>query len=403
MENKNESAKGPLSGVKIVDLSTIVFGPYGSQIMADLGADVIKVESGHGDNMRLPGNSPKRGMGPLYLALNRNKKSLKLELKNPKALAAMRKLLEDADVFYTNVRKAGLERLGLGYDAVKAINLSIVYVHCTGFGEDGPYGGKLAYDDVVQAASGFADLLPRVDGNPAPRYVPSLIADKTAGLHAAYATMAGLFHKERHGEGQFIEVPMFETFTSFHMIENLYDYSFVPPRGNIAYDRSIDPNRRPFKTLNGYISIVPYAPDHWQRIMDFGGIDNILDDPRFSTFEIRTKNIGILYGMVEEITKTKTSEEWFELLEEIGLPCMRVNRMEEVLDDVHLQQTNFFQQRHHSDVGDYLSVKHPVKFSATPASVRNDAPRLGEHNNEILSGLGYSEADISEILGDGKK
>ncbi|NKI15875.1 CoA transferase [Spongiibacter sp. KMU-166] len=399
MEGISGSAKGALNGVKVVDLSTVVFGPYGSQILGDLGAEVIKVEGGRGDNMRLPGNSPVPGMGPLYLALNRNKKSITLELKRPSALAAMKKLIEGADVFYTNVRMAGLERLGLGYEQVKAINPGVVYVHCTGFGTEGAYGGKLAYDDVVQAASGFSDLLPRVDGNDAPRYVPSLIADKTAGLHAAYATMAGLFHKQRTGEGQFIEVPMFETFTSFHMIENLYDHSFVPPRGNIAYDRSIDPNRRPFKTLDGYISIVPYAPEHWQIIMDFGGIDNILEDERFNSFEKRTKNTGILYGMVEDITKTKTTDEWVELMDEAGLPCMRVNRMEEVLDDKHLQEVSFFQKRNHPVIGEYLNIRHPVKFSVTPASTRNDAPSLGEHNEEILGGLGYSHEEISEIQG----
>jgi crotonobetainyl-CoA:carnitine CoA-transferase CaiB-like acyl-CoA transferase len=398
MDNRKSSGQGALSGIKVVDLSTVVFGPYGSQILGDLGADVIKVESGHGDNMRLPGNSPVRGMGPLYLALNRNKKSVTLELKKPCALAAMKKLIAGADVFYTNVRTAGLERLGLGYEQIKEINPSIIYVHCTGFDNDGRHGGKLAYDDVIQAASGFSDLLPRVDGNPAPRYVPSLIADKTAGLHAAYATMAGLFHKQRSGEGQFIEVPMFETFTSFHMIENLYDYSFVPPRGKIAYDRSIDPNRRPFKTLDGYISIVPYAPEHWQIIMDFGGIDNILGDDRFNTFEKRTKNTGILYGMVEDITKTKTTDEWVALMEEAGLPCMRVNRMEEVLGDKHLQDISFFQKRNHPDVGEYLNIKHPVKFSVTPATTRNDAPRLGEHNSEVLANLGYSKEEIAEIL-----
>lgn len=398
MEPNNRENKSALHGVKVVDLSTIVFGPYGSQILGDLGAEIIKIESGHGDNMRLPGNSPVRGMGPLYLALNRNKKSVKLELKKPSALAAMKKLIEDADIFYTNVRKAGLERLGLGYDQLKAINPSIVYVHCTGFGDAGPYSGKLAYDDVIQAASGFSDLLPRVDGNPAPRYVPSLVADKTAGLHAAYAAIAGLFHKERTGEGQFIEVPMFETFTSFHMIENLYDHSFVPPRGKIAYDRSIDPNRRPFKTLDGYISIVPYAAEHWQVIMDFGGVKDILSDERFSTFENRTKNIGILYGMVEEITQTKSTDNWIQLMEEAGLPCMRVNRMEDVLEDEHLMKTSFFQKRTHPEVGEYLSISHPVKFSATPAETRTDAPLLGAHTQEVLQSLGYKQSEIDGIM-----
>lgn len=398
MSEEKTAQEGALSGVKVVDLSTVIFGPYGSQILADLGADVIKVEGGTGDSMRMPGNTPTPGLGPIYLALNRNKRSLRLDLKKPEALEAIHKLLADADVFYTNVRKGGLARLGLGYDEISAINPGIVYVHCTGFGSDGPYGGKLAYDDVVQAASGVTNLLSKVDGNPAPRYIPSVIADKTAGLHATYATLAGLFHKERTGEGQYIEVPMFESFTSFHMIENLYDHIFIPPRGNIAYDRSIDANRKPFETKDGHISVVPYSPHHWQVIMNFGGIEDILEDPRFKTFEERTKNIGVLYGMVEEITKTKTTDEWVKIMEEVGLPCMRVNRMEDVVHDEHLVATGFFEQREHPQVGPYYSMKHPVKFGGTPATIRSDAPQLGQHSAEILTGLGYTEAEVEAIL-----
>jgi len=389
---------GPLAGIKVIEMSTVVFGPYGAQILADLGAEVIKVETDSGDVMRLPGNTPVKGMGPIYMALNRNKQSIKLELKNPAALGAMKKLLADADVFYTNVRMGGLERLGLSYELVKEINPNILFVHCTGFGSDGPYGGRVAYDDVVQAASGFTDLLPRVDDSNAPRYVPSLIADKTAGLHAAYATMAALFHRERTGEGQFVEIPMFEAFSSFNMIENLYEHTFEPATGDVAYTRSIDPNRKPYQTKDGYISIVPYSANDWRVIMRVAGVEDILEDPRFSTYTERTKHIGVLYGMLHEITPNKTTDEWLDLLEENTIPCMRVNRLQDVRHDEHLQATNFFEQRVHPEVGSYYSINHPVKFSETPASVRSDAPMLGENSIDILEGLGYAESEITEIL-----
>jgi crotonobetainyl-CoA:carnitine CoA-transferase CaiB-like acyl-CoA transferase len=393
----NEKA-GPLAGIKIIEMSTVVFGPYGAQILADLGAEVIKIETESGDVMRLPGKTPVKGIGPIYMALNRNKQSIQLELSNPAALEAMRKLLADADVFYTNVRMGGLERLGLSYESVKAINPTILFVHCTGFDSDGPYGGRVAYDDVIQAASGFTDLLPRVDGSGTPRYVPSLIADKTAGLHAAYATMAGLFHRERKGEGQFIEVPMFEAFSSFNMIENLYEHTFEPATGDVAYTRSIDPNRKPYKTKDGYISIVPYSVNDWQVILRIAGLEHLLEDPRFNTYVERTKNIGTLYGIVHDITPSKTTDEWLTLLQKNTVPCMRVNRLEEVRHDEHLQATNFFEQRIHPEVGSYYSIKHPVKFSETPASVRCDAPALGENSRAILEGLGYAENEILEIL-----
>ncbi|ARN73098.1 CaiB/BaiF CoA transferase family protein [Oceanicoccus sagamiensis] len=398
MSTSTNKKSGPLAGVKVIEMSTVVFGPYGGQIFGDLGAEVIKVEAGSGDVMRLPGNTPVKGMGPIYMALNRNKQSIQLDLSNPAALGAMKKLLVDADVFYTNVRMGGLERLGLSYDLVKAINPNILFVHCTGFDSDGPYGGRVAYDDVIQAAAGFTDLLPRVDGNSTPRYVPSLIADKTAGLHAAYATIAALYHRERTGEGQFVEVPMFEAFTSFNMIENLYEHTFEPATGDVAYTRSIDPNRKPYQTQDGYISIVPYSANDWKVIMSVTGVEGILEDPRFSTYTERTKHIGILYGMLHDITPSKTTDEWLTLLQANTIPCMRVNRLDEVRHDEHLQATGFFTPREHPQVGSYYSIKHPVKFSETPASVRSDAPMLGENSKNILMGLGYDEAEIAEIV-----
>jgi len=248
--------KLPLAGVRITDMTTVVFGPYCTQILADLGADVIKVEPAEGDSARNIGVPPKTPlMGPVHLRLNRGKRSVSWDMKTEAGKRAIRRLLETSDVFIHNIRPDAIDRLGLGYEVVKKLRPDIVYVHCTGFGLRGPYAGLQAYDDVIQAASGAVSLLPRVDGNPRPRYLPMLFADKVSGLHAVYATMAALIAKNRDGEGQHVEVPMFEAITSFNMLEHLCDATFVPPTGTWGYPRQLDPVRQPMQTKDGYISI----------------------------------------------------------------------------------------------------------------------------------------------------
>ncbi|MEM6828754.1 MAG: CoA transferase, partial [Pseudomonadota bacterium] len=248
-----------LEGVRIVDMTSVVFGPYATQILADFGAEVIKIEAPGGDVYRYSARPAKtKGMAPGFHALNRGKKSVGLDLKNSEDAQTLRDMLSEADVFIHNVREAAIEKLGFGYDAVKALAPDIVYVHCVGFGSDGPYAGLQAYDDVIQAASGATTLLPRVDGDGRPRYLPSLIADKVAGLHAAYATLAAIIHTLRTGRGQFVEVPMFESFASFMMKEHLDAKTFDPPNGDAGYGRQVDPDRQPFQTSDGWISIVPY-------------------------------------------------------------------------------------------------------------------------------------------------
>ncbi|MEM8921351.1 MAG: CoA transferase, partial [Pseudomonadota bacterium] len=315
---------GPLSGVKIVDMSTVVLGPFATQIFGDLGADVIKIEHGAGDIMRHAGRSPGEGLGPIYMGLNRNKRGVTLNLSRPKAREALERLLKDADVFFHNVRLAGMERLGFGYDAVKAINPDIIYVHCCGFAADGAYGGRQAYDDLVQAASGLADLLAIRDGG-APQYMPTLVADKTTGLYSVYATIAALFHRERSGEGQFIEVPMLESVTHFNMVENLYGRTFVPSTYGVAYTRSINPRRKPYATKDSYIAIVPYNDDQWSKFFEIGGRPGVFDDERFATYKKRTENIGALYEIIEEVATTRTTDEWLKILDEANIPAMRYN------------------------------------------------------------------------------
>lgn len=394
----DEKSPGPLSGVKVIDISNVVFGPFGSQILGDLGADVIKIENGSGDMMRYAGQSHVKGLGPIYLNLNRNKRALNMDLSQDDSKAVLVELIKGADVFFHNVRAAGIKRLGFDYETVKKINPSIVYVHCCGYGSDGVHEGRQAYDDLIQAASGMAGLLP-LSGMDAPKYLPSLLVDKTAGLYSAYATIAALFHRERSGEGQFIEVPMLEVATHFNMVENLYGQTFEPQMGKVAYSRSINPRRKPYKSKDGYIAILPYSDEQWETFFKLGGRPGVFKDPRFSTYEERTKHVGEIYKIIEEVAGSKTTEEWLKLLESKNIPVMRYNELDRVIDDPHLKSVEFFQSRKHPDNFDYLAIKHPVKFSETPATIRRDARRNGADNDDILAQFNLSVEVIEKISG----
>jgi len=380
-------ATGPLKGVKILDMSSVVLGPFATMIFGDLGAEVTKVENGKGDMMRYAGKSPTGDLGPIYTNLNRNKASVQLDAKTPDGKAAIIAMLKEADVFFHNVRMAGMGRLGLDYESVKAINPGIVYVHCAGFGADGPYADRQAYDDLIQAASGFAHLSSMRDGSP-PAYAPSLVADKTVGLFATYATLAALYHREKTGEGQFVQVPMLESFTFFNMVENLYGETFLPGNGKVAYTRSINKNRKPYPTQDGYIALVPYSDAQWEKFFELGGKPGVFEDPRFSTYQARTENIGALYALIEGVSATKTTDEWLDLMAAENIPAMRFNEMIDVLSDEHLSATGFFQERTHPEAGPYRSMKHPVSFSATPPGVHRDPPQLGADTEVLLASLG---------------
>lgn len=390
-------SKGPLAGIKVVDLTTVVFGPFGTQILGDLGADIIKVEHADGDIMRYAGKSPAEGLGPIYLNLNRNKRSIRLNLSQPGSQDAMRRLIEGADVFFHNVRAAGIKRLGFDYEAVRQINPNIVYVHCCGFGQGGEYEGRQAYDDLVQAAVGFAGLLPLSD-NSDPKYLPTLIMDKAAGLYSVYATIAALFHRERTGAGQFVEVPMLESGAHLNMVENLYGQTFDPPLGGVAYTRSINPRRKPFKTKDGFVAIVPYNTDQWITFFELGGRPGVFEEERFKSYKSRTENIGELYELIEEVAQTKTTAEWLDILDKANIPVMRYNALDEVIDDPHLKSVDFFPIREHPDAGPYRAIAHPVKFSQSPADIRFDAKPVGSDTIAVLTDLGFDADKISELI-----
>ncbi len=393
--------RGPLDGIRVIDMSTVLLGPYAGQILGDLGADVIRVESPKADMTRWAGPSTHPGFSPIFMNCNRNKRSLCLDLKKDGAREALVELVRTADVFLHNVRLEAIERLGLGYDAVRAIKPDIVYVHCVGYGSEGAYAGRPAYDDLVQAAASAVSLNRMTDPDEEPRYMATLAADKTTGLHAAYATLAALFHRERTGEGQFVEVPMLESFTSFLMIEHMNGHTWEPPQGDYGYHRIININRKPYRTKDGYICIMPYSTDQWRQALRLGGIPIADDDPRLRTMGGLARHFRELYGLLTEVTATRTSDEWMALLTEQDIPVMRVNRVEDLKTEEHLSSVDFFEQRRHPTEGVYHSMRQPVKFAQTPASVRRDPPGLGEHNREVLLEAGLSSEAVSALEASG--
>jgi crotonobetainyl-CoA:carnitine CoA-transferase CaiB-like acyl-CoA transferase len=377
--------KPMLEGVKVLDLTSVVFGPYCTQILADFGADVVKVETpGSGDAFRWSGRAvATKGMSPGFITINRGKRSIALNLKAPEDNATMKALLREVDVFVLNVRGKAVERLGLDFESVRAINPEIIYVHCVGFGQDGPYADLQAYDDVIQAASGTATLLPRVDGNPRARYLPSLIADKVAGLHAAYATMAAIIHKMRTGRGQRVEVPMFEAFTKFMLLEHLAGLVFDPPNGPVGYDRQIDPDRQPFPTADGFVSIVAYTDEAWPRVFELLGNPGFLDDERFATRSLRARNLAPLYQEMARLTPNFTTAELVEKCHAAQIPAQPVRDIADIMDDPHLKATGFFERRVHPSEGAYFSMSSPLQFGDFTPGPLGHAPTIGEHNSEI--------------------
>ena len=376
-----------LEGITVIDMTSVVFGPYATQILADYGAEVIKIEAPGGDVYRhsaKPAKTP--GMAPGFIALNRGKKSLVLDLKDEADAGTLRDLLSEADVFIHNVREAAIERLGFGYDAAKALNPDIIYVHCVGFGSGGPYAGLQAYDDVIQAATGTATLLPRVDGDPRPRYLPSLIADKVAGLHAAYATLAAITHRLRTGRGQHVEVPMFEAFASFMMKEHLDAKTFDPPNGDAGYGRQVDPDRQPFPTRDGWVSIVPYTLPQFPQVIGLLGDPETAQDERYKDIRNIIADMPKLYARIGELSAQKTTEECLTVLRAHNVPCMPVTDLDDVIDDPHLRQTGFFVGSEHPTEGALFQMRDPNRFSDWEAASPGQAPNLGEHNGEFKTG-----------------
>jgi len=382
-EEPDEAATGPLKGVKILDLTSVVMGPFATQILADLGADVIKVEPPGGDSMRWVGPWRHAGMGPLFLQANRNKRSVLLDLKTPSGKAAALALASRADVLVSNVRPKGLQRLGLDYENVRTNNPSILYCAAVGYGEGGPSAGKPVYDDLMQAASGVAGLFGAVDG--APRYAPINICDRVVGLYLANAVTAGLYHRLRTGEGQFVEVPMFETMTQFVLGDHIGGRAFSPPEGPVGYRRLLSRTRGPYATLDGHLSIVVYVDRHWRAFSAMVGVPDLLDtDARFQSQESRTQNAEAAGRFLGEHLAKRTNAQWLEALHDADIPACPVNSIDDLFEDPHLEAVGFFEEMEHPTEGKLKVNRFPVRFSGTPASTRRLAPNLGEHNDEVF-------------------
>lgn len=381
---------GPLSGIRVLDLTSVVMGPYCTLFLGDMGADVIKIEPPSGDTTRYLGPSRNKGMGSIFLHLNRNKRSVVLDLKTEEGREALLALVKKSDVLVHSLRPQSIARLRLSYKDVKQVNSRIIYCGMYGFSKVGPYGEKPAYDDIIQATSGIAAVQGKMTGSP--QYLSSLIADKISGLVGVIAILAALFHRERTGIGQEIEVPMFETMVSYNLIEHMYGQTFLPPLGRPIYSRAASPYRKPYKTKNGYISVMIYNDKHWQAFFEITGRNDLKHDERFKDINTRSQHIDFVYKTVATIMATKTTEEWLEILERADIPCAGINNPEDLFEDPHLAAIGFFETATHPSEGDIRQMKFPVNFSETPTGFWRHAPRLGEHNEEVFKELGVEKS-----------
>ena len=375
----------PLDGVRVLDLSTVVLGPYASQILADYGADVIKIETPEGDSTRRTGPSTEAGMGAIFLGVNRGKRSIVLDLKSAAGREALEKLVATADVLMHSIRPQKLAAIGLDPDEVRARNPRIVYAGLHGFVEDGPYGGMPAYDDIIQGMSGGAGLMELQTGTP--QYFPTIAADKTSGLFAAHAILAALFQRERTGKGCFVEVPMFESMVAFNLVEHFYGLHFDPPLSGPGYPRLLNKWRKPYRTTDGYLCAMPYTDQHWKRFFLEAGEKVLAEDARFKDIAARTKNIEKLYEIAARIIATRSSAHWTEAFKRLEIPASPMKRLADLQGDEHLVATGFFEVIEDPKMGKLVFPGVPVKFDNARPKVRM-APRLGEHTGEVLAEVG---------------
>lgn len=390
-------AGGPLEGVRVLDLTSVVVGPLATQIMADHGADVIKVEAPTGDIVRtLAGRGVTANMSGKFLHLNRNKRSIALDLKQTAAREALMKLIEKADVFIWNMRPPAMARLGLGYEEVRQVNPRIIYCGMFGFGQDGRYRDKPAYDSIIQGSAGIAALHHRVTGQP--RYLPMVIADRTVGLIAVQMILMALYQRTRTGEGQAIEIPMFENIVKAVLEEHMYLKTFDPPLGPSGDPRLLDAEARPLATRDGWICISGNTDGQAFAIFDAIGRPELKTDPRFSSVAARFKNTTEYFRIRAEGLLQKTTAEWLEIFDATDVPAMPFQTLDELMQDPHLRDIGFFSRIEHPTEGRIWNMRLPNKLSG---GVRRDfraAPKIGEHSIEILREAGYGDAAIEAMV-----
>ena len=381
---------GPLAGVRVVDLTAMVMGPYCTQIMADMGADVIKVEPPGGDNTRYISVGPVSGMSGVFVNVNRGKRSIVLDLRSDAGRTTLRQLIEKADVFIHSMRSKAIAALGFSYADVAAINPSIIYTNCYGYSRRGPNKDLTAYDDTMQAECGLPAVQQMLTGEA--NFVGTIMADKITGLTALYATMMALFHRERTGEGQEVEVGMFETMAAFMLVEHANGALFNPPLGPAIYPRAVAPNRRPYRTRDGYIAALIYNDKQWAAFVE-GVQPPWANEPGFATLELRARQINAVYALLAETFKERTTAQWLELFQRLGIPAAPLRTPADLLDDPHLNAIGFFETVH-SPHGPVRFPGVPTWFSRTPGRVAGPAPQLGANTGEVLEELGSAAAII---------
>ncbi len=396
-----EAGKGPLAGIRVIDLTVNVLGPLCTQILGDMGAEVVKVEAPQGDPLRAVGPARNPGMGSFFLTINRNKRGVMLDLKQAAARDALLRLVDGADVFVHNMRTSAAERLGLSYAALYARNPRLVFASATGFRPDSRWRDRPAFDDVIQGMSGIAGLHAERDG--APRFVPMVLADKFCGHVLASAIGMALFHRERSGQGQEVHVPMLETMLNLNLAEHLWGAVFEEPERGLGYPRMLTPYRRPYATLDGHICVMANTDDQYRRL--FGAMDRpeLGDDPRFAKLVDRGRHLPALYAILDEVIATRSTAEWVQRLDAADVPNGPANTIAGLLQDDYLQETGFWEHREHPSEGRIMTMAQPVSFSASPAGLHRHAPRLGEHTLEVLREAGLDDGAIAAAMGAASK
>lgn len=391
----------PLKHLKIVDMSTVLMGPYATQLLGDLGADVIKVEPREGDTVRGIGPARHAGMGGIFLQVNRGKRSIVLDLKQDEGRAALLKLIEDADLFVYNMRPQVMARLRLSYEDIAAVNPRVVYAGLFGYGQDGPYAARPAYDDLIQGITSLPNLYVAAGAN-SPRYVPLAVADRVVGLYAVGAMLAAVMHSQRTGEGQRLDVPMFETMAGFVLGDHMGGRVFEPDEGEVGYQRLLSKDRRPYPTKDGYVCAVIYNDRQWRRFFAAFGLGDIMKtDPRFASITTRTQHIDEIYAMVADLMLQRTTAECTALLDAADIPVAPLQTVDQLVDDPHLSAKGFYVDMNHPTEGRLKIPGIAAQFSATKAEIGRPAPRLGEQSREILKAAGYSDEAADKLFNAG--
>ena len=388
--------KGPLHGIRVLEIASMIFGPLAGQYLGDMGAEVIKLEPPEGDLTRAIGPRRSPRMGSFFLTSNRNKRSIVVDLKRPEGREILERLVAKTDVLLHSLRTPAALRLGLDYAALAKRNPGLIHCHVTGYGDAGLYGGRPAYDDIIQAASGLARLQTVIAGEP--RFLPSIVADKVSGVHAAYAIVLALMHRMRTGEGQQVDVAMFETMAAFNMMEHQWGHAFEPPLGSMGYEPVAKAVRRPYRTLDGHLALLPYSDAHWRRFLELAGAPEIMQDVRFSTFAARQKHFREVWDEIERQVAKKSNAEWLRLLSPEDVPFSLVNDLEDLPGDPHLASVNFWSIMDHPTEGKLRIPANPLRMSASPPAVTRLPPGLGEHGAEILRECDYDAATVARLV-----